>query len=324
LPRKAPAQPKQLTLYLPLPPIIKTEKPMKKIIGILLTGFIFNFGIAQNFQSDFQKYVQTNDTVNQLKVLTDWGKSNPKDPELYTSYFNYHFLKSRQEMISLSTEELEGEGFELKDSLNQTAGYLGSKIYFDKTELQKGIDKINTGIELYPNRLDMRFGKIYIYGQVENWSEFANTIIETVEYSSKNNNKWTWTNNETKENGKDFFLSSLQDYQVQLYNTGNDDLLVNMREIANEILKYYPNHIESLSNLSVTYLLTGEYDKGIEPLLKAEKINPQDYIVLSNIAQGYKLKGDKKKAIEYYEKTIKYGDERAKTFARQQIDELKK
>jgi tetratricopeptide (TPR) repeat protein len=295
---------------------------MKKIIGILITGFIFNFGIAQNFQNDFQKYVQTNDTVNQLKVLTDWGKSNPKDPELYTSYFNYHFLKSRQEMISLSTEEPEGEGFELKDSLNQTAGYLGSKIYFDKTELQKGIDKINTGIELYPNRLDMRFGKIYVYGQVENWSEFTNTIIETVEYSSKNNNKWTWTNNETKENGKDFFLSSLQDYQVQLYNTGNDDLLVNMREIANEILKYYPNHIESLSNLSVTYLLTGEYDKGIEPLLKAEKINPKDYIVLSNIAQGYKLKGDKKKSIEYYEKTIKYGDEQAKTFARQQIDEL--
>ena len=297
---------------------------MKKTIGLLITGFIFNFGIAQNYKDDFQKYAQANDTINQLKVLTEWEKSNPKDPELYTSYFNYHFLKSRQEMIALTTEKPEGEGFELKDSLNQTAGYFGSKIYFDKTELQKGIDKINKGIELFPNRLDMRFGKIYVYGQVKNWREFTNTIIETIEYSSINNNKWTWTNNETKENGKDFFLSSLQDYQVQLYNTGNDDLLVNMREIANEILKYYPNHIESLSNLSVTYLLTGEYDKGIELLLKAEKINPQDYIVLSNIAQGYKLKGDKKKAIEYYEKTIKYGDERAKTLARQQIDELKK
>lgn len=297
---------------------------MKKIIGLLITGFIFNFGIAQNYQDEFQKYTQENDTINQLKVLIDWEKSNPKDPELYTSYFNYHFLKSRQEMIALTTEEPKGEGFELKDSLNQTAGYLGSEIYFDKTELQKGIDKINKGIELFPNRLDMRFGKTYVYGQIKNWREFTNTIIETVEYSSINNNKWTWTNNETKENGKDFFLSSLQDYQVQLYNTGNDDLLVNMREIANEILKYYPNHIESLSNLSVTYLLTGEYDKGIEYLLKAEKINPQDYIVLLNIAQGYKLRGDKKNAIEYFEKTIKYGDERAKTVARQQIDELKK
>ena len=97
-----------------------------------------------------------------------------------------------------------------------------------------------------------------------------------------------------------------------------------MREIANEILKYYPNHIESLSNLSITYLLTGEYDKGIDALKKAEKINPKDFIILSNIAQGYKLKGDKEKAIEYYQKTIEYGDEQAKEYSKQQIKELKK
>ncbi len=94
--------------------------------------------------------------------------------------------------------------------------------------------------------------------------------------------------------------------------------------MANAILKHYPNHIESLSNLSITYLLTGEYDKGIEPLLKAEKLNPQDYIVLSNIAQGYKLKGDKEKAIEYYQKTMEFGNEQAKTYAKEQIEELKK
>jgi hypothetical protein len=38
---------------------------------------------------------------------------------------------------------------------------------------------------------------------------------------------------------------------------------------------------------------------------------------LSNIAQGYKLKGDKKKAIEYYETTIECGDEQAKTYVKQ-------
>ncbi len=79
-----------------------------------------------------------------------------------------------------------------------------------------------------------------------------------------------------------------------------------MREIANKVLEFYPNHIESLSNLSITYLLTGEFDKGIESLLKAEKINPKDYIVLGNIAQGYKMKGNKKKAVEYYKKAVKF------------------
>lgn len=297
---------------------------MKRTLATLITILFFQIGFSQNYQSEFQKYCQTNDTINQLKILTEWENSNPKDPELFTSYFNYYFLKSKQEVIALTTEKPSGEGLVLKDSLNQTAGYLESQIAYDKTELKKGLNKIDEGIKLYPNRLDMRFGQIYALGQIKDWDKFTSEIIKTVQYSSTNDNNWTWTNNEKRGNGKDFFLSSLQDCQLQLYNTGNDDLLVNMRKIANEILKYYPNHIESLSNLAITYLLTQQYDNAIKPLLKAEKINPKDYIVLSNLAHAYKLKSDKKKSIEYYKKTIEYGDEQAKQYAEQQLKELKK
>ena len=299
---------------------------MKKLLGLILTGFIFSFAVAQDYQSDFQKYFQENDTINQLKTLNEWEKSNPNDAELFTSYFNYYFNKSRDEIIVVAAgEPPTGEKYlSLSDSSGNYAGFIGSQINYDESYLKKGLDKITEGIDLYPNRLDMRFGKIYVLGQIKDWNSFTKEIVKTIDYSAVNNNQWTWANNEKQKDGEDFFLSSLQDYQVQLYNTGNDDLLLNMREIANTILKYHPNHIESLSNLSVTYLLTGEYDKGIEPLLKAEKINPKDYIVLSNIAQGYKLKGDKEKAIEYYEKTVKYGDEQAKTYAKQQIEELRK
>jgi len=265
-----------------------------------------------------------NDTINQLKVLKEWEKSNPKDAELFTSYFNYFVQKAKNSFISISTEQPNGESFVLKDSLNNNVGYFGEQTQYNIEEIEKGFKKIDEGIKLYPNRLDMRFGKIYVLGLLEDWEKFTTEIINTIAYSSKNQNKWTWTNNENHNDGKEFMLSSIQNYQVQLYNTGQDELLVNMRNIANEILKYYPNHIESLSNLSITYLLTGEYDKGINALLKAEKINPKDFIVLSNIAQGYKLKGDKTKAIEYYEKTIKYGDEQAIQYATQQINELKK
>ena len=191
-------------------------------------------------------------------------------------------------------------------------------------KLKKGLNKIDEGIKLYPNRLDMRFGKIYALGEIQNWNYFTSEIIKAINHSSVNDNNWSWTNFETRTGGEKDFLLDIQTYQLQLYDNGNDSLLKNMREIANEVLKYYPTHIESLSNLSITYLLTGEFDKGIEPLLIAEKINPEDFIVLSNIAQGYKLKGDNKKAIEYYEKTIKYGDERAKDYAAKQIEELKK
>ena len=296
---------------------------MKKIFGTLIVILISQIGFSQDYQSEFQKYCETNDTINQLKTLKKWQSENPKDAELYTSYFNYHFMKSRQEVIALTADQPNGKSLILKDSLNQNVGFLGSQIHYNKAELKKGLEKIDEGIKLYPNRLDMRFGKIYVFGQIPDWENFTSEILKTIEYSVKNKNNWTWTNNEKFDGNEKEFLLSIQDYQYQLYNTGEDSLLKNMREIAMKVLEYYQNHVESLSNLSVTYLLTGEYDKGIEPLLRAEKINPKDYIVLGNIAQGYKLKGDKKKAIEYYEKTAELGDEKAKEFAKQQIAELK-
>lgn len=295
---------------------------MKQTVVILITLLISLVGFSQDYEAEFNKYHLENDTVNQLRVLTKWEAEKPTDAELFSSYVNYYFMKSRKEVLSLSSEEPEGEGLILTDSLNQTAGYLERTIHYDLVELEKGIEKIDQGIKLYPNRLDMRFGKIYILGQIPDWERFTSEIIKTIQYSAEINNEWTWTHNEKQEDAKSFFLLSLQDYQVQLYNTDNDDLLINMRDIANEVLKYYPNHIESLSNLSITYLLTGEFDKGIKPLLRAEEINPKDYVILSNIAQGYKFKGDTKKAIEYYQKIIEHGDEQAIKYAKQQIMEL--
>lgn len=297
---------------------------MRKTLQIILIVVVPAIVFSQDFQNEFQRCFEINDTTCQLSILTEWEKDNPNDPELFTSYFNYHFMKARQEVIVLSDDQPDGEGFELRDSTNQVAGFLGSQTHYNLTEISKGINRIDLGIQKYPDRLDMRFGKIYVLGQIEDWEKFTSEIIKTIEYSTKNKNNWTWTNNQKQEGKEEFFLPSIQDYQVQLYNTGNDDLLLNMRKIAMAALQYYPDHIESLSNLSITYLLTGQFDKGIEPLLRAEKINPKDYIVLSNIAHGYKLKGEKDKAIEYYKKVIRFGDEQSKEFARQQIEKLEK
>lgn len=295
---------------------------MKKT-ALLFVIIISQICFAQDYQTDFKKYFQANDTINQLKVLKEWNAKSPKDAELYTSYYNYHFLKSMVEVVTMSTEKPIGEGLVLRDSLNNDAGYLGSQINYNPLEIKKAFLKIDQGIKLFPNRLDMRFGKIYGLGKIKDWENFTSEIIKTIQYSASNNNEWTWTNNQKKEGGEKEFLLDIQTYQLQLYDTGNDNLLNNMREIANEVLKYYPNHVESLTNISLTYLIIGEYEKGIEPLLRAEKINPKDIIVLSNIAQGYKLQGNKQKAIEYYQKIVKIGDKGEIENAEQQILKLK-
>ncbi len=297
---------------------------MKKLLILTISILFINQLFGQDFYGDFIKFQKSNDSINQLKSLKSWERAKPKDAELYTSYFNYYFAKSKTEMLTLTTKQPEGQMLVLKDSTNKTAGYIGSQIDYAQLDLKKGIDWIKKGIEQYPNRLDMRFGKTYVLGQIKDWDNFSKEIIAAIHYSKINNNNWTWTKNEKKNGGKEFFLSSLQDYQVQLYNTGDDKLLVNMGNIAKEVLMLYPNHVESLSNLSIVYMISKDYIKALDVLLKAEKISPNDYIVLSNIAHCYKEKGDKTKSIEYYEKTIKNGDEQAKEDAKKQIKELKK
>jgi tetratricopeptide (TPR) repeat protein len=292
-----------------------------KILALILVSNIIT---AQDFNREFNNYLQKRDTAKLEELLLKWEKKEPHNPELFTSYFNFYFLKSMKEVVTLTTSEPNGESFSIQDSTGNTAGYLGSKVVFNQNFVQKGIDKINEGIKLYPDRLDMRFGKIHVYSELNDWDNFTTEIIATLQRSNQNNNSWTWTDDEPVSDAKDFLLSGIQDYQLKLYETGNDNLLQNMRTIANEVLRYYPTHIESLSNLSITQLLTGEYDKGIETLLLAEKINPTDGIILSNIAHGYKLKGDIENALKYYKKMTRLEDPEAVKFARQQIEELNK
>lgn len=302
--------------------LTKTKRMKYRITLIIL--LVVNCVFAQDYYTEFLHACESTDTTKQIEILTKWEKLEPSNPELFTCRFNYHFKNSQQEVLELKTGEPQGDALVLQDSLGNSAGYMESKIIYDSLELGKAFKYIDRGIELNPERLDMRFGKTYVYGQLNNWDKFTSEIIETVRHSSSKSKPWLWTNNEQKEGDNEFMLSAIQDYQLQLYNSGDDSLLLKMRQIANAILSHYPNHIESLSNLSITYTLLGEFEKALEPLKKAESINPDDYIVIANIANTYKEMANKEKAIEYYNKLMKFDVEGVAEFAKQQIDKLEK
>jgi tetratricopeptide (TPR) repeat protein len=302
---------------------------MSRKITFLLFGLtlLLNQVVGQAFKQQFNDLVLKRDTVGQQHLLKKWETTDNNDPELFVAYFNYFVIKSKNQIITLGQNPKGKEFLQVMDqdtSKKEPVGFIYSGTYYNPDFLSKGFDWISKGIEKHPNRLDMQFGKIYIFGQIEDYENFTKEIIKTIDYSAIIKNKWTWADSKPVDNPKEFMLSSIQDYQVQLYSAENTNLLDNMKRIAEAVLKYYPDHIESLSNLSIVFMLQEQYDKALEPLLKAEKLNPKDCIVLSNIAQAYKLKGDAKNAIKYYELTLKHGDEEAKKYAQEQIDELKK
>jgi len=289
---------------------------------LLFTFFSLNI-YSQEFEKKFKDLSAQNDTAAQSKLLKEWEKTDPKNPELYVAYFNFYAKKSMREVVSLDEKPKGEQSLQVNDSTtNQPVAYLNASINYRSDVLQKGFDYIDKGIALHPTRLDMRFGKIYMLGKAENYQVFTKVVIETINYSNSIKTAWLWKEGKPLENAKEFFLSSMQDYVSTLYNTEDDSLLPEMRQISETILKYHPDHVISLANIALTYAIEGDNDKALEYLLKAEKIDPKDIIVLNNIAEGYVRKKDTVNAKLYFEKIIKNGSKEDADNAKERMKEL--
>jgi tetratricopeptide (TPR) repeat protein len=297
---------------------------MKKLILTFAVLILFyNHIQGQSYTEQFNDLMSARDTVAQLRFLEKWETANSNDPDLYISYFNYYYNLSIKKVVRLEKTPHGKNSYVKLDSVTKKpVGYWYVDIVFKPEVIAKGFRYIDMGIEKFPSRLDMRFAKVYAYGKMEDYDDFTKEIIRSIDYSKDIENNWTWKDGKPPVEPLTFFLNNVQNYQMQLYNTGKESLLNDMILIANEILKYYPGHAESLTNLASVYMLKKEYDSALEVLHRAEKLTPDNYIIISNLAEAYKHKGDKQNAKKYYELVIKYGDNIAKQYARDQIKGL--
>ena len=290
-----------------------------------LTFILFLFGtpcFAQNNHLEqFRICLEQNDTLQQIYILKDWEKFNNNDPELYTAYINHYYTKAKTIYLSLESTPSTEESLQVTDSLGNTQ-HLNERIAFNHKLVNQGLAYIDEGIRRFPNRLDMRFGKIYVLKKVGRYDEFTQEVIKAINHSDINKNQWTWAENKTVPDAKKFFLSSVQDYVLDLYDTENDDLLDNMKSISETVLRFYPAHIESYSNIAVVFLHKKDPDKALKYLLIALQMNSKDTVILSNTAKAYVMKNDKTNAIKYYEMVKEHGDSETQEFANQQINEL--
>jgi len=297
---------------------------MKKY-GLLSTFLLLTIiAFTQDYKKGYEEILSQRDSTKIIPYLQKWEKATPNDPDVYIAYFNHYFSKSKRTIGVLSRGEPKSGTFVLTDSAGNTAGYMSDTTVYDPILVGKAIASIDKGIAKNPQRLDMRFGKIYVLGQTGDYKTFTSELINTLHYSNKiGENNWKWANNKPIEDPKKLILGAVQDYCVTLYETNDDALLNNMREISETVLQYYPNHVPSLSNIAITYTLQGNHDKALESLLKAEKIAPTDYIILNNIANIYRTQNDKPNAIRYYELVLKHGDDDAKEVATRELKKLR-
>ena len=154
---------------------------------------------------------------------------------------------------------------------------------------QEAFNFVNEGIALFPYRLDLRFGKTYMCQMLGDAQCVKDELLKILQISAVKDNQWLWLNDEPKDN--EFMLEVLQNYQKSFWETGD---LSEMREVAEAVLTYFPDNVESLNTLAISYLVDGNW-KDAEPYLKtAHQLNPDDEIVNKNLQKLAEMKKQQK------------------------------
>ncbi len=252
---------------------------MKRIVFLIFAlGTMMTAG-AQAYPDQFQEALDRNDYHAQRAILADWQLAAPDDIDLYIARWNY-FVNNYM-----------GE--------DQT-GDLSAR---DQAVVDSGFAVIDEAIAHYPERLELRFGKIYFLGQIMRWDAFEQEILRTLDYSEQIRHRWSF--NDLMGEGVALMTEGMQDYQSDMFATiadkqhltAEDSLMaLRIRRVAHRTIQVFPSNVAAMNMLAVSYLLLGDPATAVKHLLRAEQIEPTNPVILSNLVQAYTQLGKKKEA----------------------------
>lgn len=171
-----------------------------------------------------------------------------------------------------------------------TYAYASSETYvkrvnerFKQNDMEGAITLLEKAAKHYPQRLDFKFGKIYICQVTKDIACMQKGIEEVIEQSTKQGNAWLWLNDESVDNK--FMLDSIQAYQKFFFDEQYDDTLMHTSQI---ILNAYPDHYESLNGVGILHLFKKDCAEAKKYLDKARNLAPTDPLIKNNYTQFLK------------------------------------
>ena len=185
----------------------------------------------------------------------------------------------------------------MKDSTGAVVGYLVTKRYFTPSGAANAIDAISKGVELYPSTLDMRILKIIMLGNVADWSRYADEIIALYKLNRERRYEWTLSGGAPYSGAEEYLSQVIEEWENTLFRMDVNG--ANMRRVAEAILESEPKSVSALNFMAISYLKEKEYSKALQWIKKADKISPNNAMVLQNMALTYKLLGDRKNYAAY-------------------------
>lgn len=297
-----------------------------RLISILSLLPALSFGQSA-FEKRFSEAAAAGDTSAMRRIVVDWEASGDLSPEMFIAKANSLYYAAYAGNIVLSAEAPETGALAFKFFERMDSSRLLPARYVHEDEvcvaepIKRAAAVLDEGIARYPLRLDMHFGKTYIFSTAEPYTSMIASILVTFRYASKAGNGWLWSKNEAIKDPERVLTDYIRCYISRLFDEVEDDelLAVYMRAITGEMLKVYPENVPALTDLAISRMLAKNDAKALEYLLRAERLAPDDVVVLAVMAECYRRMGRYDSETDCYRKLLDSSDEKYREFGRRRL-----
>lgn len=218
-------------------------------------------------------------------IINRWEAAAPEDPEVYVARFNYWLSKSAAESVVITRPQKRYLGNDpvmtLKDSLGRDVYYF-EDVNYDDEAFGEALKAIDRAIELNPQEISYRFGKITSIMDYEKESPdmTAAEILSLIDDYQARGEDWTYAGETLTQ---ELFCQGISEYCYRFFRTASPASYEYFLEISEKMNKLYPDEVVFIDNIGSYWQVNGDSRKALRYYRKALKIDPEDYAANNNI-----------------------------------------
>ncbi len=182
--------------------------------------------LADGFREQFRAALKAADVAAAEKVLTDWERATPKDPDLYVARFNFLLHKATKRTPMPAPAAPAG-------TPAVAARLPAMLVSYDPATMAQASAVLKQGIALAPERLNMRLGLAKSYEMGGQPAPLLQMIRETLEVRKNGGKPWLWRDGVPLPGPEnDFVAAAIEPFASNYWKQPGDKGLENGRPIA--------------------------------------------------------------------------------------------
>jgi tetratricopeptide (TPR) repeat protein len=256
----------------------------------------------QDYAARFKELSAQKSDAQIEPLLSEWREKNPNDPDAWITSANYHF---NQRQTIISTKKPQKGDFALTD---KKTGKQAGSISFeaDKGAINRAVELLKEATRKFPDRLDIWCGLAFIQQEGGDFDSELSTLKNMATYAHDHPAQLQWLKGEKLSEPPDQFVAKkLHSYGLYYEKKENPEDDQRFLKIAMLATEQFPNLPYGFNDVAMFYSIGGDQAKTREWLEKANRIAPNDTLVLMNLGRICSKLGDNRAARKWYEEVVK-------------------